>query len=107
MLDLISQIKYPATLDCTSYHRLIVAPTSTLSTISGRMNQEAFYPADASKPAQGTNGNLISTPDVEGLGGPDELVGYAQLVSFIDSSKWNVKRGVVRKKGAVVISFQA
>lgn len=73
---------------------------------------------DASNTAEGITGNLISTPDVEGLGDPDELVGYAQLpqpeltnedpnVGFFDSSKWNVKRGVVRKEGAVAISFQA
>lgn len=74
--------------------------------------------ADASKPAEGITGNLISTSNVEGLGDPDELVGFAQLpqpklttedssVGFFDSSKWNVKRGVVRKEGAVAISFQA
>lgn len=78
-----------------------------------------FLPlADASKLAEGTSGNLISTPNFEGLDDPDELVGYAQLpqpnlttedpsVSFSDSSKWNVKRGVVRKEGAAAISLQA
>lgn len=74
--------------------------------------------ADAANTAEGITGNLISTPDVEGLGDSDELDGYAQLpqpelttedpsVGFFDSSKWNVKRGVVRKEGAVAISFQA
>lgn len=74
--------------------------------------------ADASITAEGITGNQISTPIAEGLGDPDELVGYAQplqpelttedpSVGVFDSSKWNVKRGAVRKEGAVAIPFQA
>lgn len=95
-----------------------------LSNLNSHDDQRANEPvgflplADASKPAEGTTGDLISTPNVEGLGDSHELVGYAQLpqpklttedpsVSFFDSSKWNVKRRVVRKEGPAAISFQA
>lgn len=80
-------------------------------------------PVDASKnyafnTVEGITGNLISTPAVDSLGDPDELVGYAQQpqpklttedpsLGLFDSSKWNIKRGAVRKEGAVAISFQA
>lgn len=75
--------------------------------------------ADAFNTADGITGSQISTPNVDGLGDPeDELVGYAQLsqpelttedpsVAVFDSSKWNVKRGAVGKEGAVAIPFQA
>lgn len=74
--------------------------------------------ADTFITTEGITGNQISTPNVEGLGDPDELVGYAQpsqpdlttedpSEGDFDSSKWNVKRGAVRKEGAVAIPFQA
>ncbi|MCJ1348440.1 hypothetical protein MMC31_006672 [Peltigera leucophlebia] len=68
--------------------------------------------------AEGSASDLVSTPAVESLDNLDERVGYVQQpqpklttedpgLALFDSSKWNVKRGVVRKEGAIAIPFQA
>lgn len=80
-------------------------------------------PADAStnyafNNAEGSTGDRVSIPSAESLGDPDELVGYVQQqqpklttedhgLGLFDSSKWNVKRGVMTKKSVVAIPFQA